>query len=379
MPQGRAISKRKPASTRKVYAVFTELRNQREVVAGALAPTALLHNTSNVVKLVFSEPGIADLSRLSVFAFEDDDDITNQTLQDVVRILRISAIYVRSSEEKVRGNLVVGTELAVPGGVFSPLRKYSPIELGPVAVGVGDSVQIQAKVEVDDGLGQTFVGKLGFAVPFQPDSLLDQPPVLVDDPEGWSYVASSPVAIAAGDHARITVFFDTDGILDLTNLQICATADPTANFPQNSIAACQVGFLHLPCFCSVTRSTSMLGKDQSRAVPAAMFSHVGRPRAWANLGQFRVRNRQGILVEIGVPNAKTATPDVTVTVGAPFYPVGQRVRLTPARGPEPAKQRPLLQPSGAADKPVDSSAGPADTASGDDAVADPTSAGSSAG
>ncbi len=348
--------------------MFTELRNQREVVAGTLYGDPFVHNTSASVRLVFSEPGIADLSRLSVFAFQDDDDINNQTLQDVVPILRISAIYVRSSVEKVRGNLVGGTELAVPGGVFSPLRKYSPIELGPVAVGVGDSIQIQAKVQASDGVDH-FDGKLGFAVPFQPDALKDQPPVLVDQVDGWHYVASSPVAIPAGGDARITVFFDTDGILDLTNLQISASAPPTLNYPQNPIAACRVGFLHLPCFCSVTRSTSMLGKDQSLAVPAAMFSHDGRARAWANLGQFRVRNRQGILVEIGVPGAATATPDVTVTVGAPFYPESQV-----------GDGLPLVQPSGDDAVPVDSSMPPLSTDSGGDATsADPTGAENSAG
>lgn len=358
--------------------MFTELRNQREVVAGTLAPTAFLHNTSNAVRLVFSEPGIADLSRLCVFAFQDDDDIDNQSLQDVVPIVRIGAIYVRSSVEKVRGNLVGGTELAVPAGVFSPLRKYSPIELGPVAVGVGDSVLIQARVEADDGAGDTFDGKLGFALPFQPDALEDEPPVLVDDVGGWHYVASSPIDIAAGDSDRITVFFDTDGILDLTNLQICATAPPTLNYPQNPIAACRVGFLHLPCFCSVTRSTSMLGKDQSLAVPAAMFSHDGRARPWANLGQFRVRNGQGILVEIGVPGAVTAAPDVTVTVGAPFYPTSHSSdRMPPVRSETPSRS--LLKSSGDVGDTAGSSAGPAESTSGGVASSDRTGAESSAG
>lgn len=249
--------------------------------------------------------GDADLDRLLMVAAPVT--IAAGLPLDLLPILRVRSLLVQSELEMIRGS---GT-VSGPGGSFSPLRLYSPIQLGRQAMESKDVIDLSAFAAPGVNWG------LSFAVPFVPSSKARaRASRFVQPGTPHRYVASTEAsAVPTG---TITMTFDASGVVDLDSLQLLGTCTPPVdNFGQELLAATVLTSITLP-----TGDQLILGSGGTPAVPANTFA-FGRDRNWVHFGQFQVSNGEAITIGYNYFGDAAVAGEI-FSAGCRFYPSARR-------------------------------------------------------
>ncbi len=276
---------------------------------------------ANTVVLQMSQAGTVDLDRLLIGAMSTDP-VANQSTIDLTPLVRVGSIRLRNTVELIRGDSSSASPVQAPGGVFNPLRSYTPVRLGKVHLEARETIAINLHL---NAAGVTAVGS--FAVPYVPDE-----PYQIGVGEAnlagreHSYAGATLETIApppAAQTADVTISFDGNGVADLSSLQILASADPTADFKQDVVAGLQVQSILIP-----GRNELITGVDGGAgaelAVPGPVFSAFGRRNSWVDFGPVGVTQSNTVVVKIHNRTDLSGPPAINtqVTVGMRFYPEG---------------------------------------------------------
>jgi len=267
---------------------------------------------ANAVVLQMNQAGTVDLDRLLI-AGMSTTAVASQSTIDLNPLLRVGSVRLRNTTELIRGDASSASPVQAPGGVFNPLRSYTPVRLGRVRLEARETISIALHV---NAAGVTAVGS--FAVPYVPDQP-DQFSAGQANLAGrsQSYAASTLTAINAGAVQPVTISFDGNGMVDLSSLQLLASANPAANYQQDVVAAMQVISIQIP-----GRNELLTGVDAGvgfeLAAPGPMFAAFGRRNSWVDFGPIEATQSntvQAIIANRGASNA-------VVAIGARFYPEG---------------------------------------------------------
>lgn len=267
---------------------------------------------ANTVVLQMSQAGTVDLDRLLIGAISTTA-VANQSTIDLAPLLRVGSIRLRNTVELIRGDASTASPVQAPGGVFNPLRSYTPVRLGKVHLEARETISINLHL---NAAGVTAVGS--FAAPYVPDEP-DQIGAGMVNLAGrsHSYAGSTLAAINAGVIAPVTISFDGNGVADMSSLQLLAGANPVANYKQDVVPALQVVSIQIP-----GRNELITGVDggvgAELAVPGPVFAAFGRRNSWVDFGPIGVTQSNTVVATIANRGASNAQ----VAIGARFYPEG---------------------------------------------------------
>jgi hypothetical protein len=265
-----------------------------ELISASPIGDALDTDADETVTVTISEPGVASLGRMQLWACENTD-IVGYSSHDLSLCAQVSSVLLNGSQELIRGR----NTAAPPASVFSPYRAQRFIDFGDFALSTGDTVAVTLQVQ-----GSNVTGDCTIAFPFNPRNVREgyigpMPNVQM------SYAGSPTSQLASGASGNITTTFDQDMLV----IRAMDDQAATGEYGPEALSSLLVTQITTP-------GQQQLIVGQSPGGCSAATWAATRTGNWVSMGKLAVSAGSTLVVA-----CENNSVDVkNVSTGIPFWP-----------------------------------------------------------